>query len=185
MIEVTSEQVERIHLLLGGIKDAPRNAVYNVLNRATGTVVSQSSKHIRRAYTVKHGALTSNSNIKVSRAGRTNLEATISYAGTLIPLINFSVDPKQPKRKAVSVSVLQNGGGKRLLHAYVANLGRYGVGVFERETSKRESSKQLYGPSTVHMVENEDVLSKVTAAAMETIDKRVEHEITRILNGYT
>lgn len=184
MIEITSEQVGRINALLGGVKNAPQKVIYNVLNRATGTVVSQSSKYVRQTYKIKHGDLTSNRNINVSRAGPSKLEATISYGGTLIPLMKFNVDPKQPKRKHVTVSVLANGSGQRLLHAYVADLG-HGVGVFERETAARDSSVQLFGPSAAHMVENAEVLEKVESAAMETINKRVEHEISRILNGYT
>ena len=170
MIEITSEQMDRIHLLLGGLKNAPRNAIYNVLNRAVGTVKSTSSKAVRETYKIKHGDLTSNRNIGITKAGPSRLEASIT--------------PKQPQRKAVSASVLDGGGKSHLIHAYVANLG-YGVGVFERETSARESSKQLFGPSTAHMVENGNVLKNVQAAAMDTIDKRVEHEISRILSGYT
>lgn len=184
MIEITSEQVDRIHLLLGGIKNAPRNAIYNVLNRAVSTVKSTSSKAVRETYKIKHGDLTNNRNIGITKAGPSRLEASITFGGNLIPLIKFNVTPKQPQRKIVSASVLNGGGKSHLIHAYVANLG-YGVGVFERKTSERESSKQLLGPSAAHMVENGDVLKSVQAAAMDTIDKRVEHEISRILSGYT
>ena len=68
--------------------------------------------------------------------------------------------------------------------AYVADLGRYGVGVFERLTSRRATSQQLFGPSVAHMMENENVLEQVEGSAQETVDKRLEHEISRILNGY-
>lgn len=183
MIEISAEQVDRIHLLLGGISDAPRNTIYNVLNRAVGTVRSVASKEIRKTYKIKHGDLTNSQNIKVVRAGRSKLEAAISFNGNLIPLIKFDVSPKQPQRKTVSASVLKSGGKKQLIHAYVANL-KYGVSAFERETSKRDSSRQLYGPAAAVMVENKSVLENIQQAAMETIDKRVEHEISRILNGY-
>ncbi len=185
MIEITSEQIERIHLLLGGIKGAPQKAIYNVLNRAASTVKSTSSKEVRKTYKIKHGDLTSNQNVKTTKAGPSRLEASIEFGGNLIPLMKFNVNPKQPQQKIVSASVLSSGGKTHLIHAYVANLGKYGVGVFERETSKRESSKQLYGPSAAQMIENPNVLNNVQAAAMNTIDKRVEQEISRILNGYT
>ncbi len=184
MIEITSEQIDRIHLLLGGIKNAPQKAIYNVLNRAVSTVKTTSSKEVRKTYKIKSSDLTNNRNIKISKAGPSRLEAAISFGGNLIPLIKFNINPKQPQKKIVSAAVLNSGGKKRLIHAYVANLGRYGVGVFERETSRRNSSKQLYGPSAAHMVENNSVLNSIQAAAMDTIDKRVEHEISRILNGY-
>ena len=184
MIEITEKQIDRINLLLGGLKNAPNKASANVINRALTTIRSQSGKEIRKTYKIKQQDITSNQRMTLKRASGQDIEGSISYAGNLIPLMKFSVNPTAPRKKTVSVSVLQSGGGKRLLHAYVANLGR-GIGVFERETSKRESSVQLYGPSTAHMVEKEDVLSKIETAALETIDKRVEHEISRILNGYT
>lgn len=184
MIEITSEQIDRIHLLLGGVKDAPQKAIYNVLNRAVSTVKTTSSKEVRQTYKIKHGDLTSSQNVRITKAGPSRLEAAISFGGNLIPLIKFNVSPKQPQRKIVSASVINGGGKSHLIHAYVANLGK-GVGVFERETSVRESSKQLYGPSAAHMVENNDVLKNIQAAAMDTIEKRIEHEISRILNGYT
>lgn len=183
MIEITSEQVERIHLLLSGVQNAPQKAIYNVLNRAASTVKTTSSREVRETYKIKHGDLTNNQNVRMSKAGPSKLEAAVEFSGNLIPLMKFDVTPKIPQRKTVSASVLKNGSKKQLIHAYVANL-KYGMSVFERESKERESSRQLYGPAAAVMVENGDVLTKVQTAAIETIDKRVEHEITRILNGY-
>lgn len=184
MIEITNEQIERVNLIVGGIKKAPNKAFYNTINRALSTVRSKSGKMIRETYRIKQKDITSNQNMKMKRASMSDLEGRVEFAGTVIPLIRFKVTPSEPKRKTVSVSVLKEESGKRLQSAYVANLGKYGVGVFERLTSKRESSQQLYGPSTAHMMGNADVILKVEAAAQETINKRVEHEISRILNGY-
>lgn len=184
MIEITNEQIDRVNLILGGIKNAPNKAFYNTINRALSTVRSKSGKMIRETYRIKQSDITSNQNMQVKRASVNDLEGQIDFAGSVIPLMKFKVNPTEPKRKTVSVSVLRAEGAKRLESAYVANLGRYGVGVFERLTSKRETSQQLYGPSTAHMMGNDDVLLKVETAAQETVNKRVEQEITRILNGY-
>lgn len=184
MIEITNEQIERVNFILGRMKKAPNKVFCNTINRALETVRSKSGKMIRETYRIKQSDITSNQNMKMKRASVSDLEGQIEFAGTVIPLIKFKVSPAEPKRKTVSVSVLKTEGGKRLQSAYVANLGRYGVGVFERLTSKRETSQQLYGPSTAHMMGNVEVLQKVEAAAQETINKRIEQEISRILNGY-
>lgn len=184
MIEIRNEQIERVNLILGGIRKAPNKAFYNAINRALSTVRSKSGKAIRETYRIKQSDITSNQNMKLKRASISNLEGKIEFAGGVIPLMKFKVTPSEPKRKSVSVSVLRTESAKRLQSAYVANLGKYGVGVFERATSKRASSQQLFGPSTAHMMSNDNVLQKVEAAAQETIDKRIEHEISRILNGY-
>ena len=176
MIEITNEQIERVNLLLGDLHGAPNRVLFNVINRALGTVRSQSGKEIRQTYNIKQGDITANQNMKMKRATAGDLVGSIEFAGTVIPLKRFKVSPSAPAQKTVSVSVLE--------HAFVADLGKYGVGVFERMTRRRDSSEQLFGPSTAHMMANENVLDKVEEAAQDTIDKRVEHEITRILNGY-
>lgn len=184
MIEITAEHAERVNAVLGGIKNAPNKVFYNVINRALSTVRTQSGKLIAATYQIKQKEIKSNSNMRVSKANTNNLTGEIAFAGTVIPLMAFQVSPKSPQKKTVSVKVLRESGGKRLESAYVADLGRYGVGVFERLTSKRASSQQLFGPSVAHMAENERVLDQMEERAQETIDKRVEHEISRILNGY-
>lgn len=182
MIEITNEQIERVNLLLGNIKNAPNRAFFNIINRALGTVRSQSGKVIRQTYNIKQSDITANQNMKIKRATAGDLVGEIEFAGTVIPLKRFKVSPSAPAQR--TVSVLKAAGGKRLESAYVADLGKYGVGVFERLTRRRETSQQLYGPSTAHMMGNDDVLSQVEEAAQDTIDKRVEQEINRILNGY-
>ena len=152
MIEITNEQIERVNLLLGDIKGAPNRALFNVINRALGTVRSQSGKVIRETYNIKQSDITANQNMKMKRATAGDLVGSIEFAGTVIPLKRFKVSPSAPAQRTVSVSVLRAEGGN--------------------------------GPSTAHMMGNENVLDKVEQAAQETIDKRVEQEITRILNGY-
>lgn len=184
MIEITEKQIKRVNALLNGVKNGPNKAFYNTINRALTTLRSKSGKMIRESYNIKAGDIKNNQNMKIKRATVQSIEGSVTFAGTVIPLIKFKVNPSQPEQKKVTVSVLRSEGGKRLEAAYVANLGQYGVGVFERQTSKRDSSQQLYGPSTAHMMENENVLQKAEAAAQETINKRIEQEVSRILNGY-
>lgn len=180
MIEITEEQSERISLILGGIKNAPNKAIHNVINRGLTTVKSQSSKMIRETYNIKQKDIKNNQQMKFNKATSSNLVGEISFAGNMIPLIQFNT---RATSKGVTTSVMK-GGGTRLNHAYITDLGKYGVGVFQRETTARDSSKQLYGPSTAHMMENNNVLPRVETLAQETVNKRIEHEITRILNGY-
>lgn len=184
MIEITNEQIEHVNLLLANIKNAPNRVFYNVINRALGTVRSESGKAIRQTYNIKQADITASQNMKTKRASASNLVGSIEFAGMVIPLSRFKVTPSAPAQRRVSVSVLKAEGAKRLESAYVADLGRYGVGVFERLTRERNSSSQLYGPSTAHMMSNEDVLSKVEKAAQQTINKRIAKEVNRILSGY-
>lgn len=182
MIEITNEQIERVHAVLGGIQGGAEKVFYNAINRALSTVRSESGNAIREVYNIKKRDISGNQRIK--RASSSDLAGEIEFAGTVIPLIKFKVSPSEPKHKTVSVSVLKEESDKRLAEAYVADLGVYGVGVFERMTRKRESSAQLFGPSVAHMAENVNVLDKMESVAQEKLNERIDHEMTRILNGY-
>ena len=71
--------------------------------------------------------------------------------------------------------------------AFVAHFKSGHTGIFERtgDTSKadREEIQELYGPSVPQMLGNDEVANKVIDDSMEYFDKRMEHEISRILNG--
>lgn len=185
MIEITNDQIKRVNLILGGIKSGPQRAYYNTINRALGTVRSRSGKIIRETYHIKQTDIAGNKNMKMKRANMNNLEGEIEFAGTLIPLIKFNVPPTSKKRRAEArAAVLKNERAKPLRSAFITDLGKYGPGVFERYGRRRETSQQLYGPSPAHMMVHENVMTKVEDAAQSMINKRIEHEISRILNGY-
>ena len=184
MIEISAEQIERVNAVLSGLHNAPNKVFYNVINRALTTVRSQSGKLVAATYQIKQSEIKRNSNMRLKRATAGDLAGQIEFAGTVIPLMKFKVSPKEPRQKTVSVSVLRQSGAKRLQSEYVAHFVRYAVGELERLTSRRATSQQLFGPSVAHMVENENVLERVEDSAQGTVDKRLEHEISRILNGY-
>lgn len=184
MIEVSENQINRINTLLSGIPKGSEKVLTNAINRGLVNARSNSTKLIAQTYHIKQKDLKGRSNIKIKNASFSDLEGNILFAGTVIPLIKFKVNPTKQQQKVVTVAVLKASGGQRLKSAYVANLGKYDTGVFERLTKKRETSQELYGPSTAHMAKNEDVTNKVSEEAQIMVNKRVEHEISRILNKY-
>lgn len=203
MIEITNEQMERVNLILSGVPNGAKKAFYNAINRGLQTVRTQSGKSVNKTYRILQKDFKSETNIRQKRASQNDLIGEIAFAGTTIPLIKFSVSPKEPKSQAVTVAVLRESGGERLKHAFIANVqtghpGKDHVGVFERtgeqgieerlnryrRSKHTETIRQLYGPSAAAMLNNYEVRQELEKAAQETIDKRVEHEITRILNGY-
>lgn len=182
MIENAASECARVHAILAGIQGAPGKALSNAMNRALVTSRTQFTRGMAGAYYIKQKDITSNSKVYVKKASATKLQGYVSFAGTLIPLFDFRV--RATKRKGVTAAVIRGQSAKRLESAYVADLGRYGPGVFERLTSKRATSQQLYGPSPAHMAENPEVSGKASEAAEEMFIKRAEHEIYRILNRY-
>ncbi len=183
MIEITESQINRVDAILSGVKNARGKVFSNAINRGLIAGKTEASKAIRQTYNVKAGTINKHGNTKMKRASANDTVGQVEFAGAVIPLIEFKVTPRESnKRKTVVASVLK-GSGSRIEAAYVTNL-RSGLGVFERLTRKRETSQTLYGPSVAHMAENTNVLPKVEEKAQQTVNERIEHEITRILNGY-
>lgn len=183
MIEVSADQIERVKLILGGIPKGVPAAISNALNRGAATARKTAASYISEHYTLKQKDARAATKIKFRKADTGNIETTVIFAGHVIPLLKFDVRPTVPKPGAVSAAVERHG-RKAMASAYVTDLGRYGPGVFERLTSKRATSQQLYGPSTAQMLGTANAQVEMQTQAQETIDKRLEHEIARILAGY-
>lgn len=185
MIEITEKQIERVSAILAGIPKGAERAVSSAINRGLTSMRQKSTEKVRESYSIKRKDLTDRSVMRMKKANFSNLSGSIQYSGAVIPLIKFNVNPTKPSKKPVTVSVLKKNTGERLQSAFVARMPSGHVGVFERLTRERTPTKELYGPSIKHMMENEEVLNKIEADAKEQVNKRLEHEISRILNGYT
>ena len=89
------------------------------------------------------------------------------------------------KTLGINVRVTPAGNGRTPFQdAFIARMQSGHTGMFERDGSKRLPISEFMGPSTAQMAGNSIVLADVEEKAQEVINKRVEHEITRILNGY-
>jgi len=209
MVEITAEQLERIELLLHEVPKGAEKALYGVVSRAQQTVRGETVKGIKNTYAIKPADIRAQSNIKLkTRKEGDGVIGTITFAGAPIPLYRFNVSPKSPtprRNQHVSVGV-EKGTQKRLETAFVAQMKSGHFGVFERlpgehmknrpnasgnskhaqkiGSNERRRADQFYGPSVSKMAERDSIRETAEAAAKETISKRMEHEITRILNGH-
>ena len=179
--------LERANKLLAGIGGGEllRNALYNALNRAgvkarkeAATFASKEymisssgfKKHVKEKYHIHYGGG------KIS-GGVVSCE--LSFAGSVIPLIEFRT--RYSRDGGVNVSVKRGGGGN-LDHAFIANLG--GTNVYERIGKSRLPIERKYGPSAAHMMMDEHVDEQMEKTVVDTFNARIEHEITRLLNGW-
>lgn len=185
MINITSEQIDRVESILNGIQGGPEKVFFNTINRALDTVRTATGRQIREVYTISQKDLRAESNIQLRKANRSSLAGEISFAGCKIPLYRFNVSPKQPAQGAtVKAAVLKANAPTEFEHAFIATMKSGHVGMFERATRRRFPINEFLGPSVADMAGNSVVLKEVEAAAQETIDKRIDAEMNRIINGY-
>ncbi|WP_094607736.1 hypothetical protein SPSIL_009020 [Sporomusa silvacetica DSM 10669] len=183
MIEFNAEQIKKSETLLGGIKDALPRAQSNAINRSLTSARAEAVRSVTKDYIIAAGEVRKTMVIK--NANPSNPLGAIRSSGSPIALSKFDINPKRPgKRVAVTVRVKRSGGRKPIKKAFVAGVGSGHTGVFVRAGKARYPLKQLYGPSIPQMVGNENVMKSVEEKATETLDKRLEHEINRILEGH-
>lgn len=182
MIEISCEQLEKVNTLLSDIKGAPQKVLHNAINRGLNKVKTVAAKDAASVYTVSTSTIKSATHTKQKNATSGSIVGSITFSGHKLPLKKFKVSGTGGRGRKTVSAIVKKGSGGSLPHAFVRNLGN-GVGVFERKTSKRESSETLMALSAAQMIGNDDVLMNIEHEASEVVEKRIEHEISRILAG--
>ena len=206
MIEVNAAQLEKIEMILSGVPGGAEKAIKSVISRVQSTMRTTAVKGITKVYDIKQADVTDkkNTNIKLKRTNDTDgVVGSVIFSGNKIPLYRFGISHKAPKRKPrkalinfggrrawvnpgvpVRARLLKSSTKKLFANSFIAKKRNGHYSMFERMGLASQPIREIPGASTAEMAERDEILDKIEAAAMDTIDKRVEHEITRILNGH-
>lgn len=180
-VNVDSELLDDVRGRLGDLSNKAPQAISRALNRAMTNIASNVSKEVRTEYVIKAADI--KETLEKSKSTRTNLSAIVKSRGNLIPLDRFKVSPRKvtPKRKTpIKIGVKKNG-TKNLKGAFVGDI--HGIKVFKRVGRKRLPIDRLFGPSVPQMIGNDEIRERINTEGKRTFDTRLEHEITRILQG--
>lgn len=181
MIEITSEQLDRIYKLVSGIEKGPQRVLYNAINRGLSKIRSQGTKEASSVFVLSQANIRANTKTSQRNASPgNNIIGQVKFSGNMIPIFKFKVTGNNQSGLRVQV---KRGGGGRLNHAFIANMGN-GTNVVERVTSSRTPTETIFGPSAAHMVGHPDVVPNIEDEAQKVVNNRIEHEIERLLNGY-
>lgn len=175
--------LERVNKVLSGINNGAFRAVSSAMRRAGDAAKTQAGRLAAEEYAITKSTFMENVSVKtsVSSEGGSVASMSVRYAGHVIPLIAFNT--RYGRDGKVQVEVKRGGGQKELDHAFVARMGG-SMGIHERVGSKSTPTERKYGPSAAHMLQNEEVAGKMAAVIEETYNKRIEHEMLRLLNGW-
>lgn len=175
--------LDRINKILSGIPGGAFKATYGAMKRAGSTAKTKAGQFAAAEYTISKGTFMQNVHSKINVSGGHGGVAglSISFAGSVLPLLTFNT--KYSRDGTITTQVKRNGGAATLQHAFVATIFG-GTGVFERVGTPRFPVEQKFGPSTGHMMQNEEVVEKMENTIVSTFEKRIDHEILRVLNGW-
>ena len=166
--EVGGDSLERVNKLLHNIPGGVYKAAFSALRRAGDTAKTRAGQFAAAEYTINKGEFMRRVHSKTHITGGAGgvMGMSISFSGTVLPLLTFNTT--YSRDGTVQTQVKRNGGAATLQHAFVARI----------------FGPQKFGPSTGHMMRNEEVIEKMDETIRDTYEKRVEHEILRVLNGW-
>lgn len=178
-VKTNKNAIEKAVKYLAGVPGGFETAMMRAFNRALQEGRTAAVRETTKQYTVR--AKDIRPTFKMHHASKSNLEAGLSSKGGRLPLSTFShrptTDTTGAKRKQVRVSV-KKGGLKPLGQAFVHN-GR----ILQRLGPTSYPVQQKFGPAVPTMLDNDEVVDKVVETMGNSVDKRLEHETIRILNG--
>lgn len=185
MIDVSTDRIELLQIMLGHIPGAIPKALSAAINRAAEGARTDAVKKVREEYVITAARI--RETINIDKANATNLAARIKSRGRPRALSYFKLRPGKPTRRrpkdGVHVQVKRSGGGP-VAKSFVAKMASGHVGVFHRQGSGRFPIVQRYGPSVAQMVGSPSVSRYVEESAQRRLGDRLDHEINRILKRY-
>lgn len=178
--DVGQAKIDRVNAILKGIGNGSGafKAIGAAMNRAAASAKTQAGRYASETYNISKSKFMSACRITNEMKGGSGGVASIElmFAGKVLKLIDFGA--KGGPQGPVTVSVKDGGGTLR--SAFINAI--YGErGVWERVGKTRFPVEQKYGPSTGHMMQDEGVSEKLTEHIESVFDRRIEHEISRIL----
>ncbi len=183
-VDIAEDSIDRVTRLLAGISGGVYKAVGSALARAAAAGKTEAKRPVTKEYAISQSeflARTKNIN-SVVRESDGGISVTFGFAGNVIPLLRFNTTVDSGGR--VTTQVKRSGTAATLDRAFSAQMGGH-RGIYERVGVNRFPVRELYGPATPQMMySNEDVMDAVEQKMADTYEKRIDHEILRILNGW-
>lgn len=201
--------LEDAQRLLAGIPGGVEKAVRSAMSRATSHLRTNASREIRKRYAISDSALRTAQTVKISYSYGNGVVASVLFSGSKIPLYRFNgTTPSQPavdKQRLVNVIIngnwrkvhpgiaasghqLKDTAPTRFENSFVARMNAGHIGIFERtggvSSGGADEVREIMGSSVPQMLGNEAVSKSVAENALAKFDERLEHEVSRIINGY-
>ena len=168
------EEIERANNILrkfvGG--EGVHRAIAAASKRAGEQGKTKAGTFAAQEYSITKGVFMSNVTTKLMPISE---GFTLSFSGGVIPIGKFKTNDIRPRGTSTSV---KRGQTSRLPHVF-----GLGGSFVERVGKSRYPLEAKFGPSTGHMMQNDEVIDQMSQTITEAFDKRMEVEINRLLAG--
>lgn len=192
-ISIDADEMVTQFMKLKNVKNGAVKAVTRGMNKAVAKMKTEAKTPIRDTYTVKK-ITDVTSSIKVKRATYSNMSADIHSDGRPITLTKFQYKRNpSPGVKGTPTAFAQvrkdKSGG--YTGGFVTNVswssksGASGshTGVFKRVGKSRYPIKQLYGPGTTEMLNQDNVKQVISETAETEFIKEFDRQVDYLFKG--
>lgn len=180
MAQIRVNHAEELEELFGATPRQARIVFWRAINRAATAGKTRASVNIRKEYVIKAEDI--KKRIKIRKATANTLSAQIRASGPVTPLMKFDVTPAFPDAMQVRARV-KKGSRKPIQNGFVVRMSNGHVNVFTRVGSSRFPIRGRYGPSVAQMMGKDKNVDDIQDRIQEVLDKRLEHELDRLLRG--
>lgn len=185
MISVSAENLKAIQKALSGTPKKVNQVLSRAVNRAVTNVKSNISKKVREQYVVKASDVKDSLHITKATVGYP--VAVVKSTGKKLNLTKFRISPIEPRptsppKNGYRVEVKKSEGLKTVPRGFLAYT-KNSLGFFQRTGSSRMPIKRLMGPSIPEMIGHEDTIEYIESEARSMLNKRIEHELERVLGA--
>lgn len=180
VINFDAKKMETVQNMLSGIKGGAERAMSRAINRTVSYGKTQSSRLIRKEYTID------------AQSVRNATSETKATSGSLFGVIWFKGRSKQLRSFAVKsshgrimASVKRSTGFKRLTRRAFIQTINSGRAVMRRVGEERYPVDVLHALSVPQMVGGTTVGPQIRKAIDTKLEERVEHEMDVLIRGIT
>jgi len=184
VVDVAEADLDRVQKLLAGITGGWQKAVGSALSRAAAAGRTEAKRPVLAEYAIDQSTYLRETRTinHFERSADGSISVAFAFAGYVIPLLRFNTSVDSSGR--VVTQVKRNGAAETLNHAFKAQMGPH-IGIYERTGAGRFPLRELYGPATPQMMySNEAVMDAVEEKMADTYNRRIEHEVDALLNGW-
>ncbi|QNU67260.1 hypothetical protein EHE19_001570 [Ruminiclostridium herbifermentans] len=193
-IKLDTSNLKNVARAMRDFPELAKKSLPPAINRTLSAVNTKIQKGITKIYKIKKSDLSggkkyksesSNNLINIKKASVKNPSGQIEVRGRTLNLARFLQTPKGPvstkgmkkaairRRKPAKVQV-KKGKSKYIAKTFVQK-SRGAVGIFTRDHNGK--LKMLHTLSVAQMASNKEVLKSAEQTAVETLEKRIEHEL--------
>lgn len=193
-ITTNADEVER---KLAEITDKSKLVMMRAMNRTASVVNTSVKKEVSARYFISQKKISET--LHIENASISNLTALVVSQGSKLGLEKFKVSPLRPvklskkgkRTPGVYKAAIKKAGGLKPLTGknilgrknkpFVAIMPNGHEGVFFRSTWKGYPIDSMMGPAVPQLAGKKEVIEAVTKKANETLEKRIEHELSRVM----